>query len=401
MHGNRYQVRALDSGQRIISLEIDAIDEIDARQQAVARQLTLLSLRPASAVLKGFGARSAHSELNLLLFVQELHALVGAGLGIAEALEVLLERTVRPQGQRVLQRLLSHLQEGQRLSQAMQHQSGVFPALLVGIVQSAEDTSDLPKALQRYIHYETQLQGLRHKIIGAAIYPIILSVVGACVALFLLGYVVPKFSSVYQGSGRDLPWASMWLLHTGEWIAGHQAMALVLVGTVLTLGAMYFVRLRRSGQWWQALSMLPGAAPRLEILELSRLYLTLSMLLEGGIPIGRTMQLASAVLTPKRHVAWDAVRQQVTEGTPLTTALESNGLSTMVASRLLRVGERSGQMATMLGKAAAFHEAETARWIDRFTKAFEPILMAIIGVVIGLIVILLYIPVFDLAGSLQ
>src|SRR3990167_5612457 len=84
MHGNRYQVRALDSGQRIISLEIDAIDEIDARQQAVARQLTLLSLRPASAVLKGFGARSAHSELNLLLFVQELHALVGAGLGPAE-----------------------------------------------------------------------------------------------------------------------------------------------------------------------------------------------------------------------------------------------------------------------------------------------------------------------------
>ncbi|MCB4363303.1 type II secretion system F family protein [Hydrogenophaga taeniospiralis] len=401
MHGNRYQVRALDSGQRIISLEIDAIDEIDARQQAVARQLTPLSLRPVSAAFKGLGNRPAHSELNLLLFVQELHALIGAGLGIAEALEILLERAHRPQGQRVLQRLLSHLQEGQRLSQAMQHQAGVFPALLVGIVQSAEDTSDLPKALQRYIHYETQLQGLRYKIIGAAIYPIILSVVGAAVALFLLGYVVPKFSSVYQGSGRDLPWASMWLLHAGEWIAAHQAMALVLVGTVLTLGAMHIARLRRSGQWWQALSMLPGAAPRLEILELSRLYLTLSMLLEGGIPIGRTMQLASAVLTPKRHVAWDAVRQQVTEGTPLTTALESNGLSTVVAARLLRVGERSGQMATMLGKAAAFHEAETARWIDRFTKAFEPILMAIIGVVIGLIVILLYIPVFDLAGSLQ
>lgn len=401
MHGHRFLVRAIDSSYRIISVDIDAMDEQDAKQQAVARQLTPLSIRPITSVLTSLGVRAPQTELNLLLFTQELHALVSAGLGVAEAILVLLERSNGPHVQRVLQQLLTHLQEGQRLSQAMQRQSGVFPPLLVGIVQSAEDTSDLPKALHRYIHYETQLQGLRHKVIGAAIYPAILSVVGMGVALFLLGYVVPKFSSVYQGSGRELPWASLWLLRAGEWVAGHQELALALVGTLLSLGVMYFARLRRTGHWWRVLSLLPGAAPRIAVLELSRLYLTLSMLLEGGIPIGRTMQLASAVLTPRRQVAWDAVQRQVSEGTPLTTALESNGFSTMVASRLLRVGERSGQMAVMLGKTAAFHEAETARWIDQFTKAFEPILMVMIGVVIGLIVILLYIPVFDLAGSLQ
>jgi general secretion pathway protein F len=125
------------------------------------------------------------------------------------------------------------------------------------------------------------------------------------------------------------------------------------------------------------------------------------MLLEGGIPIRRAMQLAAAVITPGKQTAWNDVRQQVTEGRHLTESMEQHGFSTPVASRLLRVGERSGQIGTMLGKTAAFYESETSRWIDRFSKSFEPILMTIIGIVIGLIVILLYMPVFDLAGSIQ
>lgn len=339
--------------------------------------------------------------MDLVLFVQELQALTAAGLSITETLEALLERSASPQVQHVMQQLLVHLREGQRLSQAMQLQSEVFPPLLVGIVQSAEDTSDLPQALNRYVQYETQLQGLKHKVISAAIYPLILLGVGGGVALFLLGYVVPRFSAVYQGTGRPLPLASQWLLDWGLWIAQHQLAFFTLLGVSAAWIVWRLVQWRRSGNWWLVLKAFPGARPRLEILELSRLYLTLSMLLEGGIPIRRAMQLAAAVISPGKLPAWNVVRQQVTEGKHLTESMEQHGFSTPVASRLLRVGERSGQIGTMLGKTAAFYDSETSRWIDRFSRSFEPILMAIIGIVIGLIVILLYMPVFDLAGSLQ
>lgn len=400
MASQRYVVRAVDASERIVELELDAVDEPELLRQLAARQLASLSYKLAARPWRDV-LGNKRGAFDLLLFAQELLALTSAGLGVAETLETLLERAPSSQSQQVIQRTLDYLRQGLRLSQAMQQQPDVFPPLLIGVIQSSEDTSDLPRALQRYIQYETQLRQLRHKIASATIYPLILMGVGALVALFLMGYVVPRFASVYQGGARELPVASQWLLVFGQWLSEHRwGVILVLALCTGLLGAK--VReLRKHGQWWQILRLLPGAAPRLDVLELSRLYLTLGMLLEGGLPIGRAMQLASSVLGASRQAAWDRVRQWVTEGVSLTSAMEQQGFCTNVASRLLRVGERSGQIGLMLGKAAAFYDAETSRWIDTFSKAFEPILMAAIGIVIGLIVILLYIPVFDLAGSLQ
>lgn len=397
----QFAVRALDQGQQIQDLEIEAFDEAEAWQQVHARQLTPLSVHVVREFPASFLSGRNRQRFDLLLFVQELHALATAGLSIMETLEVLLERSANPRVQQVLRKLLTHLREGQRLSQAMQMQPEVFPPLLIGIVQSAEDTSDLPQALNRYVQYETQLQGLKHKVISAAIYPLILLGVGGGVAIFLLAYVVPRFSSVYQGAGRSIPLASQWLLDWGLWMSKNQLAFSLVLGLAFAGLTWRLMQWQRSGSWWVVLGALPGAKPRLEILELSRLYLTLSMLLEGGIPIRGAMQLATAVITPAKRDAWDSVRQQVTEGGHLTEAMEQHGFSTPVSSRLLRVGERSGQIAVMLGKTASFYESETSRWIDQFSKSFEPILMAIIGIVIGVIVILLYMPVFDLAGSLQ
>ena len=149
------------------------------------------------------------------------------------------------------------------------------------------------------------------------------------------------------------------------------------------------------------MAWLPGAAPRLQILELSRLYLTLGMLLEGGIPVTRAMQISQAVMEGANVQALQQASDQVGQGNRISAAFEQFGLSTPVASRLLRIGEQTGQLGVMFSRTEAFYDSETTRWIERFSKVFEPVLMAIIGIVIGLIVILLYMPIFDLAGSLQ
>jgi len=259
----------------------------------------------------------------------------------------------------------------------------------------------LPAALSRYLQYETRLDSVRHKVASAAIYPSILLAVGGGVSLFLLGYVVPKFAAVYQDTGRALPWASQLLMGWGHFVSTHAV--LLLVGAALFVAAIGIAVRKQlaQGGWWQLLRALPGASAKVDVMELSRLYLTLGMLLEGGIAIQHALQLCSAVASNDRKKALSKLREEIGAGYGFSDSLERNGLSTPVALRLLRVGERSGQLGVMLGRTAAFYDEETARWIERFTKAFEPVLMAAIGMVIGLIVVLLYMPIFDLAGSLQ
>ena len=392
----QYVVRALDSGQQLCTLVLEAVDETDAQEQAKAQRLTPLSVGRRRTLVAARGDR-----FPLLLFAQELHALLTAGLSVIESLEALIEKDANGSRRAVLQRLAEQLRQGQRLSSALRQQPGIFPALFIGVVQAAEGTSDLPRALSRYLDYETRVQSVRHKVTSAAIYPAVLLVVGLAVSLFLLGYVVPRFAAVYQGSGRALPWASELLMAWGQFAARHGTL---LCAGLLAGGAALAFRLRQhvaSGGWWKLLALLPAAQPRLHLLQLSRLYLTLGMLLEGGIPVQHALRLCNAVLEPAAHARLDAVRAEIESGQPLSDALQRNGFSTPVALRLLRVGEQSGQLGLMLTRTAAFHDEETGRWIERFSKAFEPVLMAAIGLVIGLIVILLYMPIFDLAGSLQ
>jgi general secretion pathway protein F len=391
----QFTVRALDASQHIHNVVVEAADASDAQAQVQAQRLTPLNATPLRSV------RRRSKRFALLLFTQELHALLHAGLSVIEALDTLIEKDTQPERRAVLTRLTEQLRQGQRLSSALRAQPLVFPPLFVGVVQAAEGTSDLPRALLRYLDYETRLQSVLHKVTSAAIYPAVLLVVGLSVSLFLLGYVVPKFSSVYQGSGQALPWASQWLMWWGQWAGTHGAQVLTVL-VLLAAGAAWKLRQAMAGGgWWRLLGALPGAQAKVEVLQLSRLYLTLGMLLEGGIPLQRALALCDPVLEPQRLPQLAAVREAIGTGQALSAALQAHGLSTPVALRLIRVGEQSGQLGPMLSRTAAFYDEETTRWIERFSKAFEPALMAAIGVVIGLIVILLYMPIFDLAGSLQ
>jgi general secretion pathway protein F len=124
------------------------------------------------------------------------------------------------------------------------------------------------------------------------------------------------------------------------------------------------------------------------------------MLLRGGTPIVAALDMAAGLLSPVLQYDLGRARQAIREGKPISQAMSENGLTTAVARRMLRVGERSGRMDEMMDRIAAFLDEEIARWIDWFTRLFEPLLMAFIGVVIGIIVVLMYLPVFELAGSI-
>jgi general secretion pathway protein F len=392
----QFEVRTLSPDMVIGHQVVDGRDEADARRQMEARGLFVSAIHPVR------GSRRARGKsLSLVLFSQELLALLTAGLGVVEALEALLEKEAAPATRGVLGRLLGGLREGQRFSAVLADQPDLFPPLYVGIVKAAEGTSDLPRALARFIDYQQRIDLVRGKIISAAIYPCILLLVGGGVSLFLITYVVPRFAEVYQGAGRNLPWMSQLMLNWGQFAAAHSTALLGGIGLLLAGAVLGARRLLAGGGLLRLLGRVPGIGERVRIYELSRLYLTLGMLSEGGITIVHAIDTVQAMVSPTVRQGLQAARKHVESGLPLSAAFEANGLTTPISLRMLRVGERTGDMGPMLTQSAAFYDGEISRWIDRFTRTFEPLLMACIGLVVGAIVVLLYMPIFDLAGDMS
>jgi general secretion pathway protein F len=227
----------------------------------------------------------------------------------------------------------------------------------------------------------------------------LLIAVGGLVSLFLLLYVVPRFAHIYEERAADLPLVSRVLLAWGQ--AAHAHGLLILIAAVCLVAAgVYFFRNART-QIGDALWRVPAIGERLKVYQLARFYRTIGMLLRGGMPLVAALEIGAELLHPVLRGRLAAARRAISEGQNVSQSLEASGLTTPVALRMLAVGERSGNMGEMLEQIAAFHDEELSRWVDWFTRLFEPILMAIIGLVIGAIVILMYMPIFELAGGIQ
>jgi general secretion pathway protein F len=236
-------------------------------------------------------------------------------------------------------------------------------------------------------------------VVSAAVYPAVLLGVGGLVVLFLLGYVVPRFAGVYDEVGRELPVLSRLLIDWGRLINANGAvLAILLVAAVVAI-ALAWGRLK--ALLGRLARRVPALGERLRVYHLARFYRTVGMLLRGGTPLVTAFGMVSGIMPEAMRVQLADATQRVREGGSLSSAMEATGLTTPVAARLLRVGEKSGEMAEMMDRVAVFHDEELARWIDLVTKLFEPLLMAVIGLVIGVIVVLMYLPIFELAGSLQ
>ncbi len=392
-----FRIKALDSSHSVISCVLDAVDETDARRQLALRELKIISLEPVRRLKLLMGK----SQLQLAVFSQQLVSLLDAGLSLVEALEALAERESGAGTKRVLDRILGRLYEGQTLAAALAEHPASFPQLYVASVRASERTGALREALTRYIAYQEQADALRKTLVNACIYPAVLLVAGLLVTLFLMGYVVPRFSTIYEDVGSDLPMASRWLLQWGQLIDAHAGLMAVLAIATIAGGAYGLSRpLVRAavGAW---IARIPAVGRQLHVYQLARLYRTAGMLLRGGIPAVTALQMSSGLVRASSRAAFAAATQAVREGQSLAQAMERHGLTTPVAARMLRVGERSGNMGEMMERIAAFCDEELARWVAILTRLIEPILMTVIGLVIGVIVVLMYFPIFQLAGSIR
>lgn len=335
-----------------------------------------------------------------LVFNQELLALVKAGLPVLRVWELLIERANHTGFQQALRTVRQDIRGGASASEALAKHPAHFSELYIATVKAGEQSGNLAEVLQRFISYLKLMIGLRQKVSKALAYPGFLVLVGIAVIAFLLTYVVPTFVSVYAETSKSLPPATQLLL---DLVTGFQAYLLPGLAGLVALGVagrtyygtphgrLFLDRLTLS------LPLLGPIFVKHYTVQLTR---TLATILAGGTPLVDALFVARGAIS-NRYVSvgvGDAV-EEIREGTTLAAALDRPKIFPKLAMEMLSVGEETGSLPTMLHDVAEFYEGDLDLQLTQLTTWIEPLMLLVMGVLVGAIVIVMYLPVFQMAGT--
>jgi general secretion pathway protein F len=384
-------VRGLGAAEMV---SIEAANVAEARREAERRGFHVLTATGRTATL-----RNARQQFDIPVFVEQLRDLLVAGLSVVEALST-LEAGSSKAAHHVIQQLLQALSEGRQLSDALQIQDA-FPALLIALVRASELTSDLPLALGRYLEHERRVTELRHRIASVSIYPLLVTGVGTLVLLFLAVYVTPRFARVFEGVNGELPWSARAMVAWSHWLHDHTVLLAMGGGVAVAALAMLAASTTARTALMSRIAEIGPIQERLRIYFLARWYRATGMLVEGGIPLPEALGLTGSLLPAWLRQHGSDAERRLRDGLSPSEAYVKAGMATPVAEQLMRAGERTGDLGTVLTRVAIFHEAEITRSLERSMRALEPIVMTLIGVGVGIVVVMMYLPIFELASALQ
>lgn len=339
------------------------------------------------------------AKINYVIFAYEIRTLLKSGISIAEALSILKDNNANYSD--MVSQLFDGLHDGQSFSNSMTVSDYAFPSLLIATIAASEKNGTLINALENYINYESNVNKIKSKVISASIYPIVLIIVSFFIVLFLLVYLVPKFSIIYQDVSVELPFLSKSLLTFGSVIYEYKMIFLIsMIFLILSIG-MYFYKVGIKNLALRLIQLNKFSAEICEKFLLSRFYRGFALLLESGSSVIEAFSLMEETLTMSHKLKIQQARSIILEGKSLSYSLISSKLTTPISSRLLSAGDKNGEIINMLKQSSEFYDMEIENFIERASQVIEPILMIIIGFFIGGIIVLLYMPIFDLANSVQ
>jgi type IV pilus assembly protein PilC len=337
-----------------------------------------------------------------LTFNQELLVLIRSGLPILQVLDTIIER-IEPGGMlEVLRQVREDVRGGSALSEAFARFPRSFPHLYIASIQAGERTGELAITLARFIAYQKRVEAIRTKVRSASFYPMILCLAVVSVLLFLMLYVVPSFTQIYADANVELPILTRLLIASATGLTrGLPLLLLLLAGAVATLrlylrspaGKLMLDRLKLRLPFFGALLLDYG---------LASFCRTLATTLASGIPVVHAMRMSRGTLNNSiLEARLNGAVRRVEEGTAISSALQQTGFFPRMALRMIGVGESTGALADMLTDVADYYEAEVERRLDRLTTIIEPLMMLGMGLLIGGIVVAMYIPIFQLAGTVR
>lgn len=389
------------NGSRVNGL-VDADSPRNARQKLKSQGIFPISIAPREEALSKpilSGGKKVGSR-EMAMFTRQLAILAGAKIPVVDALGAILDQGLPDPLGGVVAAVREDVKEGQSLNRALSLHPKVFSDLFVNMVRAGEESGTLETMLDRLADFlENQLQ-TRRKILGSLFYPIILLGVGILMIVFLLAVVMPRITAIFQGLKATLPLPTRLLIGVSDWIRND---TLYLAGAIVLLAfaGVRTVRNHRSRIDAMALKI-PRIGALIAADQISRFARTLSVLLKGGVPLQKALDIAASVLSNRvlRKAVSDS-REAVRNGESLGNALRKHPEMPKLAIHMIQTGERSGTLEDILGKLAQGYEAEVSQTVTALTSIVEPVMILFIGAIVLFMVLAILLPIFEMSQAVQ
>jgi type IV pilus assembly protein PilC len=380
-----------------------AQSEAHLRRELEEKGLHVLNLRPRGGVgLGGLSLGRSTPKIarhEFLVFNQELATLLKAGMPLVQSLDILRTRLSNPAFKAVLDDVHEKVRSGTALSEAFQAHGDLFPSVYTASLMAGERAGNLDAVLRRFVSYAKVVDTVRKRTISALVYPAILITLAVVLVGIIAIKVVPTFAEFYSSFDAQLPLSTRMIIAVSNFVRSN--MLLLLVGAV-GAGVAFYTWIHQPGQgarFDRALLKVPFIGNSVHKFATSQLARTLATLLGGGIPLVNALEIA-ARSTGNRHMGREMaiVAQRVREGQGFAAALTERKLVPDVAIKMIEVGESTGALQEMLNSLADFYDEEIETEVGRFVTVIEPALLIIMGIIIAVIVLALYLPLFELTA---
>lgn len=348
-----------------------------------------------------FSARAKKIKpLDIAFFTRQLATMMASGVPIVQAFDIIAEGTANPNFAKLLNEIKNDIAAGNTLAASLAKHPLYFDELFCNLVDSGEQSGRLESLLDRIATYKEKTEALKAKIKKAMTYPIAVVVVAVIVTAILLLKVVPQFKDVFANFGADLPAFTLMVIGLSEWL---QSWWFIILIGIIVIGWAYTQAHRRSKPFRDAqdrtLLKVPVVGQIVYEAAVARYARTLSTTFAAGVPLVQALDsVAGAAGNVVFYNAVNQIKQDVSAGTQLNFAMRTTTIFPTLAVQMAGIGEESGNLDGMLEKVADFYEAEVDNKVDNLTTLMEPMIMSVLGVLIGGLIIAMYLPIFQLGA---
>ncbi|ASQ45784.1 GspF family T2SS innner membrane protein variant LspF [Legionella clemsonensis] len=391
-----YHYQALSKTGNTTKGVIEADSERHARQLLRERGMIPTQIRTL-AKQQRVRRKDKLSSQDLALFTRQLATLLAAGIPVEESLRGVSEQTEKDKVRELIIGVRAKVVEGYALAQAMGEYPNAFPELYRATVGAGEQTGRLDLVLEKLADYTENQQETRQKIQQALIYPSLMVIVSTAIISFLLAFVVPKIIEVFTSSGQSLPGMTQVLITISDFLKSYGLIVLLLLTLFLIAFKKSLSNVNIRTAWHRLLLKLPVTSYLTRSVNVARYIHTFGILFAAGVSVLETMRVSASLISNLvMRNAFDQATVRVREGTAISQALKETGFLNPMAIHLIASGEKSGQIATMMERAASHLDSEVKRLIDTALTLLEPLVILLMGAVVLFIVLATLLPIFSM-----
>ncbi len=400
-----FEYRALDAKGKNIKGILDADSESQARTKLRSQGKYPVSITVSRGREGKAGSRGGHGLTlfervksdEISVMTRQLATLLGAGIPLVQALDSLVDQTKNSVLKKVIAQVKGSVNEGNTLTNALSEHPKLFSSIFINMVRAGEASGALDIVLERLADFGEKQEALKGRLRAALVYPIFMAVIGSAILFILITYIVPNITQVFNQMDKVLPLPTLFLISLSDFLKKYWWACLICIG-IAVMGLRYFISKPKGKALWDLVKLkMFIIGPVVQRIILARFSSTLGSLLESGVGLMTSMQIVQTLVN-NIHISQviDEAMEQIQKGQTMTNALSESDWFPPMFVQMIAVGEQSGNLEAMLNKVAKAYEREVETSIMAMTSLIEPLMIAIMGLVVGFIVLSILLPIFEM-----